>query len=876
MELTKEMLISNSDLLKELNSNVTGLSDEEVLKRREKFGFNELKKEKSFSVLKIFISQFTSIFVIILIIAGLLSLFLGEMIDGIGIFSIIIINGIIGFFQEYKAENTLATLKQMTTEKAIVIRNGKKELVDTKEVVPGDIIFLEEGAKIPADARVLESFSMKVDEAIITGESFAVEKKVITNIDEKNAQECNLFSSTLVVAGSATALIYGTGMNTSFGRIASLVMEEEKETTLLDKQLDDLAKKLGIFIVGLVTIIFILGFVRNISVVEMFMVSVSLGVSAIPEGLPIIVTLTLALGIQAIAKQNALVRKMSVVESLGAATVICSDKTGTLTKNEMTVTKIFASVEKNILGTGYLVKSFFVPSVDEKRLLEVCQNCNNSFVEGEKTVGDPTEIALKVLALKSKYVNEFKKIDELAFNSTRKMMSTLHSTDKQNILFVKGAPEEVLKNCTKILQNGKIITFDKKTKDELLAKNCDWANQALRVIACAYKETSETKCNESDLVFVGLVGMFDPPREEVKEALALAKQAQIDVKIITGDNELTAKAIAENIGLKVRNIVLGKDIDALSDDALKVLIKDSNLFARTNPEHKYRIVSLLKEMGEIVAVTGDGVNDAPALKKADIGIAMGIKGTSVSKEASDIILQDDNFATIISIIREGRRVYANIISFIKFLLSANFVTLAVVGLVTLVGLPLPLLPLQILWINIATDSLPALALGVETADKKIMNKQPHKKGESFIKKMLPFLLTATIFQIIANGILVLYGFHLDALAGINSFDLAVASFARTLFFTQTVLFELLLVFNCRGIGKSILRHGFFENKKLVIAVLISLILQLMLLYVPFFNVMFKTIPLGFDLWLIMLVLVSPTIIIPQVVEKIEKILKIQN
>jgi P-type Ca2+ transporter type 2C len=876
MDLTKEMLISSSELFSNLKSNINGLSTEEVAKRKIKFGFNELKKEKSFSVLKIFVSQFTSVFVIILILAGIISLVFGEVLDGFGIFAIIIINGIIGFFQEYKAENTLATLKQMTTEKAIVIRNGKKELIDSKEVVPGDIIFLEEGAKIPADSRVLESFSMKVDEAIITGESFAVEKQVITNINKTNAHSCNLFSNTLVVAGSATALVFATGMNTSFGRIATLVMQEEKETTLLDKQLDELGKKIGIFIVGLVTIIFILGFFRNIGLVEMFMVSVSLGVSAIPEGLPIIVTLTLALGIQAIAKQNALVRKMSVVESLGAATVICSDKTGTLTKNEMTVTKIFSGIEKNILGTGYLVKKFFVPSNDEKRLLEVCQNCNNSFVGGNKIVGDPTEIALKVLALKGKYVNEFKKIDELAFNSNRKMMSTLHISNKQNILFVKGAFEEVLEKCTKILKNGKIITLDKKTKDELLAKNNDWANQALRVIACAYKETSETKCVEKNLAFVGLVGMFDPPREEVKDALMLTKQAQIEVKIITGDNELTAKAIAENIGLKVRNIVLGKEIDALSDNALKVLIKDSNLFARTNPEHKYRIVSLLKEMGEIVAVTGDGVNDAPALKKADIGIAMGIKGTSVSKEASDIILQDDNFATIISIIREGRRIYSNIISFIKFLLSANFVTLAVVGLVTLVGLPLPLLPLQILWINIATDSLPALALGVETADKKIMNKQPHKKGESFIKKMLPFLLTATIFQIIANGILVFYGFHLDTLTGINSFDLTVASFARTLFFTQTVLFELLLVFNCRGIGKSILRHGFFENKKLIWAVLISFVLQLMLLYIPFFNTIFKTIPLGIDLWLIMLALVSPTIIIPQVVEKIEKILKIQN
>ena len=874
--LNKEFLVENKKLMNLLNTTSAGLSPNESTRRIEKYGYNELTQKKNFSLIKILISQFTSYLVIILIVAGLISFALGEYLDAIGIFFIVVLNGVIGFFQEYKTENTMEVLKKMVNEKTVVIRGGKKELIESKELVPGDVVFLDEGSKVPADIRVIENYSLKVDESMLTGESLSVKKRVLNKIDAKNYQEGTLFSGTLIVSGSGMGLVYSTAMNTEFGKIADLVNEAENEETELDIQMNSLAKKLGKLIIVIIILLFILGFFRGIDLVEMFMISVSLGVSAIPEGLPIVITLTLAMGILAISKKKALVRKMSVVESLGAATIICSDKTGTLTVNEMTVKKMWAGEEINVPGEGFDAKEKFKVKKEFFKLLDIGNNCNNSYIEFDtkkihtKIVGDPTEIALKVVCEKTAHINAYKKLNEIPFTSERKIMSTIHNVNGQKELFVKGAPEVVLTKCTKIIQNGKIIKFTDAKKKELIKMNSDWGKNALRVLAFAYKKVNEKKASENDLIFVGLVGMIDPPRKEVKLALKKAQEAGIKVKIITGDNALTAKAIAESIGLKIGRIIEGNELEKMTDDELKKVINDVDLFARTNPNHKYRIVSLLKEMGEVVAVTGDGVNDAPALKKADIGIAMGIKGTQVSKEASDIILQDDNFATIINIIEEGRRVYANILSFVKYMLSANFDTIAVVGLATLVGLPLPILPLQVLWINIATDSLPALALGTEPTEKGIMKQKPHKKGESLIKKFIPFLSLAVITQIIANGVVLLYGLHLDLINGINTLDLAIPSFARTLFFTEIVIFELLLVFNCRGIKKSILRGGAFENKKLLVAVLISFILQLFIIYSPIGEIFFKTVPLGIEHWFVLIVLALPAIILPQVIHLLNK------
>ncbi|MBT4869999.1 MAG: HAD-IC family P-type ATPase [Candidatus Diapherotrites archaeon] len=874
--INKDFLISNNKLFDLLKSTPEGISAEESTKRIEKHGYNELEQKKNFSAIKILISQFTSYLVIILIVAGIISFLLGEYLDAIGIFFIVVLNGVIGFFQEYKAENTMEALKKMVSEKTVVIRNGKKELIESKYLVPGDIVFLDEGSKVPADIRIIENYSLKVDESMLTGESLSVTKKVLNKVDQKNYKEGSLFSGTLIVSGSATGVVYSTAMDTEFGKIADLVNEEENEETQLDHQMNLLAKKLGKIILIIIILLFILGFFRGIDLVEMFMISVSLGVSAIPEGLPIVITLTLAMGILAISRKKALVRKMSVIESLGAATVICSDKTGTLTVNEMTVKNVYCEKEINIPGEGFDAKEHFKAPKSFFKLLDIGNNCNNSFVEFDKKgihtkiVGDPTELALKVLGEKASHFKEYKKLNELPFTSDRKMMSTVHKINGKNELFAKGAPEVLIPKCSRIIKDGRIVKLTDQKKKELLALNNKWGKEALRVLAFAYKEVKDKKGNEKDLIFVGLAGMIDPPRQEVKLALKKAQDAGIEVKIITGDNALTAKAIAESIGLTVTGVVEGYELEKMSDKKLKEILPGTNLFARTNPKHKYRIVSLLEEMGEVVAVTGDGVNDAPALKKADVGIAMGIKGTQVSKEASDIVLEDDNFATIINIIEEGRRVYSNILSFVKFMLSANFDTITVVALATLVGLPLPILPLQVLWINIATDSLPALALGTETAEKGIMKKKPHKKGESIIKKFIPFLSLAVITQVIANGVVLIYGFHLDAINGINTLDLAIPSFARTLFFTEIVIFELLLVFNCRGIKKSLLRGGLFENKKLIVAVLISFLLQLFIIYSPFAQTFFKTIPLGLDHWFILIILALPAIVIPQVIHLLHR------
>jgi P-type Ca2+ transporter type 2C len=874
--INKEFLITNDVLLKKLHSTKDGLDSAESTKRIEKYGLNELTHKKNFSALKILASQFTSYLVIILILAGLVSFALGEYLDAIGIFFIVVLNGVIGFLQEYKAENTMEALKKMVSEKTVVIRNGKKELIESRNLVPGDIVFLDEGSKVPADIRVIENYSLKVDESMLTGESLSVQKMILKQVNQKNYKEGSLFSGTLIVSGSAKGIVYSTGMSTEFGKIADLVNEEENEETQLDHQMNLLAKKLGKIILVIIILLFILGFFRGIDLVEMFMISVSLGVSAIPEGLPIVITLTLAMGILAISKKKALVRKMSVIESLGAATVICSDKTGTLTVNEMTVKNVYCEKEISIPGEGFDAKKHFKAPKSFFKLIDIGNNCNNSYVEfdkhgiHQKIVGDPTELALKVLGEKASHIKEYEKLDELPFTSDRKMMSTLHQIGNKKELFVKGAPEVLIEKCNKIVQSGKIVKLTKTKKEELLKINNAWGENALRVLGFAYKETKSAKGNEKDLIFVGLVGMIDPPRQEVKLALKKAQEAGIKVKVITGDNALTAKAIAESIGLTVTGVVEGSELEKMSDTELKEIITKTNLFARTNPKHKYRIVTLLKEMGEIVAVTGDGVNDAPALKKADVGIAMGIKGTGVSKEASDIILEDDNFATILNIIEEGRRVYANILSFVKFMLSANFDTITVVALVTLVGLPLPILPLQVLWINIATDSLPALALGTEPAEKGIMKKKPHKKGESLIKKFVPFLTLAVITQVIANVVVLIYGFHLDVINGINTLDLAVPSFARTLFFTEIVIFELILVFNCRGVKKSILRGGLLSNKKLVGAVAISFLLQLFIIYSPVAQIFFKTVPLTLEHWFILLVLALPAVIIPQIIHILHK------
>jgi P-type Ca2+ transporter type 2C len=832
-----------------------GLTTHQVKTRLKEFGYNEIKSKNKFRVLKILLSQFKSFLIIILIIAGVISMALHETIDGIAIFTIVIINAIIGFFQEYKAENAVNALKKMVVPKTIVLRNGQEQEVPIKELVPDDLVILNEGDKIPADMEIIESFSLQIDESMLTGESVSVNKQ------KSSGKEGKLFKGTIITTGRATAKVLATGIHTEFGKIIDLVSKQEKTRSPLTIQLDNLSKKLGILILILILILFVLGQFRGINLLEMFMTSVALGVSAIPEGMPIIVTLTLAIGVQILAGKKAIVRKMNSIETLGATTIICSDKTGTLTLNEMTVKKIFTNFTGKVIpGQGYKWKERFkINTFEEKKLMEICENCNNSIVN-KNILGDPTEIALKILNRKAGYKKTYKELDEKVFTSERKMMSTLSKVGSEKIIFSKGAFEELIKRCSHISLNGKKVKLNAKHKKDLKKTVTEYSKEALRVLAFAYKP-STGKFEEKDLIFVGLTAMIDPPRKSVKASLQAAQEAGIKVKIITGDNPLTAKAIGQSIGLNVTNAVTGAQIDRLSDKELLKLIHQTQIFARTSPQHKYRIVDLLKKDKEVIAVTGDGVNDAPALKHADVGIAMGIKGTEATKEVADIILKDDNFSTIVNTIREGRRIYENILSFIKYMLSANFDTIATVGILTIMGFPLPILPLQILWINLATDALPALALGTSKAAPGIMKVPPHPKHEKLLHKFFDFILVAVFLQVIANLSLYFYGRHMDILNNVDLSLLSEPSHARTLVFTEIVVFELFLAFVCKKTS----------NKTLFAAVGISFLLQLMMLYTPFMQSVFKTVPLSLTEWAMIVLFALTAFLVPPITRVIRKL-----
>lgn len=818
-----------------------GLTSEEVASRITQYGYNEIISKRQFTALKIFLSQFSSFLIIILIIVGCVSIFLKEIIDGIAIFAIVIINATIGFIQEYKAENAVKALKKLVIPKTIVIRNGEQKLIEIRELVPDDIVILSEGDKVPADIKIIEAFSLTIDEAVLTGESFPVNK-----IPAKG-KEGMLFKGTLVTNGHTKGQVIKTGMNTEFGKIVNLLSEEEKTRSPLTIQLDELAKKIGIAVFVLVLILFILGEIRGISLIEMLMISVALGVSAIPEGMPIIVTLTLAMGMQVLARKKAIVRKMNAIETLGATTIICSDKTGTLTLNEMTVKVVNTSFnEKTIPGSGYNWEDkVSLNSEEEKKLLEICENCNNSFVEKE-VLGDPTEIALKILTRKADFVKKYKELDENTFTSERKMMSSLHQLPNKKEIFAKGAFEEILKKSKYIQSKGKIKLLTPTERKKIIEQANKYSEQALRVLGFAYKPYKKT-FNENELIFIGLVGMLDPPRKSVKQSINAAINAGIKIKIITGDNAITAKAVAKQIGLKLDNIATGDEIDKLNDSELKKLIYSTTIFARTNPQHKYRIVDILKRSDEVVAVTGDGVNDAPALKHADVGVAMGIKGTEATKEVADIVLKDDNFTTIVKTIEEGRRIYQNILSFIKYMLSANFDDILMVGIITTMGYPLPILPLQILWVNIATDALPALALGKSPARPGIMNEKPHPKNENIFRKFIGFITIALIFQVTIGILLYFYGLELDKANGIETANLEIPSHARTIIFSQIVLFEIFFAFVCKDENKLSFK-SITSNRTLLFAVGISLLLQIFTIYTPFMQAIFKTVPLSLKEW----------------------------
>ncbi len=839
-----------ADVLSDLKTSEKGLSTEEANRRLKIVGFNEIKEAKKISPVKIFIDQFKSPIIFILIFAVMISLFIKEFIDALVISAILILNAILGFLQEYKAEKAIEALKKSMSLKARVIRDGNELQINAKELVPGDIILLEEGEKVPADCRLLQTINLKLQEASLTGESVAVVKQ--TAILKKGtvvADRINMaFAGTMVVSGKAKAVVVSTGMNTEIGKIAGMVQTEKKELTPLQKQLKVLSKNLGILTAVIAFMVFCVGLIRGFNLENTLISAIALAVAAIPEGLPAVVTVSLALGVQRMLKRNALIRKLPSVEALGGCTVICVDKTGTLTHNEMTVRKIYTNSQiTEVSGHGYDPKGAF--SNDPKKLefiLKIGALCNNARLvkENDKwsVIGDPTEGALIVSALKAglskeKLSIENKKVMEVPFSSEKKIMVTVHRIKNKYFAFAKGAPEVLIEKCNSFYENGKIEMFTRQKKLEFLRVNEDFSHDALRVLGFAYKEIKGEvdKANlEKDFVFVGLQGMIDPPREGVKESVKKCYQAGIKVVMITGDHIETAKAIAEQIGIKGKAIT-GEEIDKMKN--FEDVVEQITIYARVNPEHKLKIVKALQAKGHIVAMTGDGVNDAPSLKKANIGIAMGITGTDVAREASDIVLTDDHFSSIVNAVEEGRTIFDNIRKFVVYLLSSNITEILTVLMALLIGLPLPLIALQILWINLITDGLPALSLGVEPADYGVMKRAPRKVKEQIIEKSTWFYMLA-ISLIMTAGTLYLFNLY-------NPEKNLI--YAQTIAFSVLVMFQMFNVLNCKSEITPIFKN-IFNNPKLIAAVIMSIIMQLVVIYTPLSDI-FRTTELNLKDWI---------------------------
>ena len=903
------------EVLRELNVDKEGLTAEEASKRLGKYGYNELKEKKRRTALQMFLSEFKDVFILLLIAATILSViigyydlmrgeaksFLDAYTDAITIGLIVILVAAAGFVQEYRAEKALEALKRLTAPKARVLREGKEMVIPAKEVVPGDILLVEAGDTIPADARIIEAVELKTDEAVLTGESTPV-KKSVAPVDEEapvTDRKNMLFMGTHVVYGRGKAVVVSTGMNTEFGRIAELVQTAEEEETPLQKKLDKFAKQIAYIVLALCAIIFVLevfaeGFVIK-AFIDSFMSSIALAISVVPEGLPAIVTISLALGAREFARRNALIRRLSSAESLGATTVICSDKTGTLTKGEMTVRRIYNSGRLiEVTGVGYEPKGEFYlggqpinPYEDEdlSLLLTAGALCSNAVLKNEngvwRVIGDPTEGALVAAAAKAglekdKLEKIYPRIWEGVFTSERKRMSTVHmAPGEERLAFVKGAPEIILERCTHILENGEEKKLTKAKRDEILEVNEKLASGALRVLGIAFRRLPSTikeldeDVVEKDLIFLGLEGMIDPPREEAVEAYKKCEEAGIKVVMITGDHKLTAIAVAKEIGImKEGSLVLtGAELDKMNDEEFERIVENVAVYARVSPEHKLRIVKALKKRGHIVAMTGDGVNDAPAVKSADVGIAMGISGTDVTREASDIVLTDDNFATIVKAVEEGRVIYDNIRKYARFLIACNFDEVLVIGTFALLAgmagaggeilFPLPLLPAMLLWINLVTDGAPAVSLALDPPDEDVMKRPPRKPDEGILHGMGAFIITSFILQSTGTMLLFVLNYYIFPShpwgwpnVPINeeakrACELTLNE-ARTTAFIQATMFELFVVWNCRSEKRSVWRMGrkAFSNKWFVIAEIISIVPTLALPYIPITASMFHLVPLS--------------------------------
>jgi Ca2+-transporting ATPase len=862
-----------------------GLSWEEAKERRARHGTNELTEKRNISLITLFLNQFKDFMVLVLMAATLVSGLLGEYLDAITIVAIIVMNGILGFIQEFRAERSLRALKELSAPTARAIRGGEVVQIPAKELVPGDIVLVESGDRIPADVRWLETNSLYVEESALTGESVPVRKHAeplaqgeVPLGDQKNIG----FMGTMVTRGTAKGVVIRTGMNTEMGKIADLIQNTETMETPLQHRLEQLGKVLIAVAIGLTIMVVVAGIMHGQPPYAMFLAGVSLAVAAIPEGLPAIVTIALALGVQRMIKRKAIVRKLPSVETLGCASVICSDKTGTLTQNKMTVTHVWIGGEVlEVTGDGYepagqiLCKGELVDlrhNQPLRRLLQIGVLCNNAQLHEEypeqkrksakgpikpfySIKGDPTEGALIVLGAKAGISRQsleglYERKGELPFDSERKRMSVLVQHQGGRLLFTKGAPDVILDKCAYVLWDGKVIPFTPTLKQKVMAANEGMARSALRVLGLAYKELKPTDREdtphtlESQLVFVGLAGMIDPPRKEVRDAIVTCKRAGIKTVMITGDHQATAEAIARQLGMLPQNglSLNGQQLSAMSDEELDEVVDQVYVYARVSPEHKLRIVKSLQRRGHVVAMTGDGVNDAPAIKAADIGISMGQTGTDVTKEASALVLSDDNFATIVAAIEEGRGIYENIRKFIRYLLASNVGEILTMFLAMMLGMPLPLVPIQILWVNLVTDGLPAMALGVDQPEKDLMQQKPRPAKENIFARRLGW-------KIISRGLLIglctLAAFWLtlqqdpDSAAGLVK--------AQTVAFATLVMAQLIHVFDCRS-SRSIFHRNPLQNKYLVGAVLSSVALLLAVLYIEGLQPIFKTVPLGVKEW----------------------------
>jgi P-type Ca2+ transporter type 2C len=854
------------DVLKELKVSKKGLSSHQAEVRLHKYGLNEIKSTHRINPIKIFLQQFTSPLVWILIVALLISIFLKEVPDSIVIGMIVVLNAILGFYQEFRAEKSIEALQRMASPKARVLRDGKDFKIDSKKVVPGDVIIID---KVPADARLVEIHNLQTEEGPLTGESLPVTKNLdVLNQKTPLADRKNmLYSSTTITKGRGEAVVVATGMSTQVGKIAQNIQESDPKVTPLQKKLRELGKYLTIGVVIIAILIFFTGIMSGQPASVMILTAIALAVAAIPEGLPAVITISLALGVQRMVKKNALVRKLPSVETLGSVNVICTDKTGTLTHNQMTVKKIFANgLVYSLSGAGYEGKGKITTEGKEANLdnlttlLKTGALCNDAKFEAKnKVLGDPTEAALIIASTKAgldlpKLNTTQTRIDEIPFSSERKMMTTLHKGNQGLATsYTKGSPEIILDNCNKILINGKVQRLDRINKREILKHNELFASQALRVLACSYKENTTLKDAESDMVFLGLQAMIDPPRLEVKDSIKVCNKAGIRVIMITGDQIATAKAIATELGITGRAIT-GQELDKIN---LNEQIKDINIFARVNPEHKLHIVKVLKKKGFIVAMTGDGVNDAPALKKADIGVSMGITGTDVAKEASDMILTDDNFTSIVSAVEEGRGIFDNIRKFVNYLLSSNLGEIAVILFASIYGsfvggAVLPLTAIQILWVNLITDGLPATALSLDPHSPGIMTKQPRPPKESILSRQV------TVSVILLGGLIGVLSFILYLL-----YAKAGTMKVQTMVFTSLVVFEFVRLQCIR----SEYGLGILSNKPLIWALLGSLILHLGVLYTPM-NVWFKVTPLGLIDWGVLILAAITFFVLYKIIKKI--------